>query len=297
VFGIIMLLQALRKVGRSQHQVAARGIRALSSDAVVTPEIFNADEVAEKLRDAHPRYNDGLFAMYSSVVGGITRDPAAMVVPLDDRMVHRGHAVFDTANIKDGKMYGLNFHIDRLLASAEKARIDTSEWSRERLRNIVLHTAAAGGQRNSAFVRYWLSSGRSLFGIVPDSEQPSTFYALCHFYAPKLGTGLSEALVSVPMKPPLLATIKSNNYLLNALTAMEAQDNGGTLGVQTDAEGFVTEQAVGCIAIVDNDGVMRTPPFDQILRSTTLVRALELAPAVVASGQLKGIEQVRCFRF
>ena len=41
-------------------------------------------------------------AMYSSVFGGITTDPAAMVIPIDDHMVHRGHGVFDTAAIMDG---------------------------------------------------------------------------------------------------------------------------------------------------------------------------------------------------
>lgn len=40
--------------------------------------------------------------MYSSIFGGITIDPAAMVIPIDDHMVHRGHGVFDTASIRDG---------------------------------------------------------------------------------------------------------------------------------------------------------------------------------------------------
>ena len=41
-------------------------------------------------------------AMYSSIFGGITTDPAAMAIPIDDHMVHRGHGVFDTAAIVDG---------------------------------------------------------------------------------------------------------------------------------------------------------------------------------------------------
>lgn len=40
--------------------------------------------------------------MYSSVVGAITTDVAAMVVPLDDHMVHRGHSVFDTTSFVNG---------------------------------------------------------------------------------------------------------------------------------------------------------------------------------------------------
>lgn len=41
-------------------------------------------------------------AMYSSIFGGITLDPAIMVIPIDDHMVHRGHGVFDTAMLMDG---------------------------------------------------------------------------------------------------------------------------------------------------------------------------------------------------
>lgn len=41
-------------------------------------------------------------AMYSSIFGGIILDPAMMVIPMDDHMVHRGHGVFDTAIILDG---------------------------------------------------------------------------------------------------------------------------------------------------------------------------------------------------
>lgn len=41
-------------------------------------------------------------AMYSSVYGGIILDPALMVIPIDDHMVHRGHGVFDTAVLLDG---------------------------------------------------------------------------------------------------------------------------------------------------------------------------------------------------
>ena len=41
-------------------------------------------------------------AMYSSIYGGIILDPAMMVIPIDDHMVHRGHGVFDTAIIFNG---------------------------------------------------------------------------------------------------------------------------------------------------------------------------------------------------
>ena len=57
-----------------------------------------------------------------------------------------------------------------------------------------------------------------------------------------LSAGIPEVTVrDTPMKPQLLATIKSNNYLLNVLTHMEAIDLGGTFGILGDDDGYVAE--------------------------------------------------------
>lgn len=60
-------------------------------------------KVVERLKVARQGQEE-FVAMYSSVVGGITTDPAGMVLPLDDHMVHRGHGVFDTAMIINGSV-------------------------------------------------------------------------------------------------------------------------------------------------------------------------------------------------
>jgi len=61
-----------------------------------------------------------MLAFYSSVLGGIVTDPALMVLPIDDHMAHRGHAVFDTANVvSQGRVYGLDMHLDRLLVRVD----------------------------------------------------------------------------------------------------------------------------------------------------------------------------------
>lgn len=60
-----------------------------------------AIERLETNRENH-KGKQQFLAMYSSIFGGITTEPAAMVIPIDDHMVHRGHGVFDTAIIVDG---------------------------------------------------------------------------------------------------------------------------------------------------------------------------------------------------
>src|SRR3989338_5859529 len=84
---------------------------------------FTTEEAVARLRHAaHPKAAN-FYAMYSSVLGGIVTDPALMVLPLDDHMVHRGHAVFDTAVLAHGNLYQLDQHLQRLLRSAEMAHI------------------------------------------------------------------------------------------------------------------------------------------------------------------------------
>ena len=128
-------------------------------------------------------------------------------------------------------------------------------------------------------MRYWLTAGRGDFGISPKNCVEPSFYCVVHDDSHGGNDrGLSAAPVDVPLKPPLLAEMKSNNYLLNVLTAMAAQDAGGTLGIQVDGAGLLRESAVLNVVVIDADGVFRTPPFDGILRGTTVRRAMELAP-------------------
>src|SRR5918992_5410926 len=108
--------------------------------------VFTSDQAIANLQRAFHGKAANFYAMYSSILGGIVTDPALMVLPLDDHMVHRGHAVFDTATLTHGMLYQLDPHLDRLIQSAEGARIPLP-FSRERLRQIILATAAASRRR------------------------------------------------------------------------------------------------------------------------------------------------------
>ncbi|KAG6534451.1 hypothetical protein ZIOFF_008337 [Zingiber officinale] len=66
--------------------------------------VLSGSEVVQRLTTflGNSISKQNYLAMYSSIFGGITTDLAAMVIPMDDHMVHRGHGVFDTAAIMDG---------------------------------------------------------------------------------------------------------------------------------------------------------------------------------------------------
>jgi len=256
-----------------------------------------------------------IVAMYSSVLGGVTRDPAFFAVPIDDHMATRGHAVFDTCNVGDGMAYGLDFHLDRLLRSAKQARmkLKRADWlgntaepkqQKERLRAIILDTIAATGRRDGVYCRYWLSAARGDFAVSPNKcvEGPN-FYVAVHSTAvaptkPKAGASKAqtvvESTVSMPLKSKYLATLKSNNYMINALCAMEAQEktgDPGSLGLQVDDRGYLAEFSIASVAVIGSDGVLRSPHPKRILRSTTVVRCMQLArEQLLPRGQLRGVE-------
>src|SRR6185312_6274247 len=53
------------------------------------------------------------------IYGGIVIDPALMIVPLDDHIVHRGDGIFEAARMTAKGFYLLKPHLDRLARSAD----------------------------------------------------------------------------------------------------------------------------------------------------------------------------------
>jgi len=253
--------------------------------------IFSSADALARLRQSVHAKAGNFYSMYSSVLGGIVTDPALMVLPLDDHMVHRGHSVFDTATLTHGMLYQLDPHLDRLLRSAELARIPLP-FAREQLRQVILDTAAASGQRDGS-IRYWLSAGPGGYGLGPAECTGSSFYVIVfkqEAYPDSYYTeGVKVVTSQIPIKPPLFARIKSTNYLPNVLVVLEAKDLGADNGVFIDQRGMVAESSNMNVAFVTQDGVFRHPPFDAILSGITIQRVLQFAERLVKEGDLKEI--------
>lgn len=60
------------------------------------------------------------------------------------------------------------------------------------------------------------------------------------------------------------------------------QEKGGSEGIWVNDAGNVAETCMGNVAIVDQNGAFRSPPYDgSILAGTTLLRAFAFAPQLV----------------
>ncbi|MGE5061643.1 MAG: aminotransferase class IV [Betaproteobacteria bacterium] len=259
------------------------------ADAKTTPA-FTSEKALSRLRESVHAKAANFYAMYSSVLGGIVTDPAFMVLPLDDHMVHRGHAVFDTATLTHGMLYQLDPHLDRLILSATGARI-ALPFPREHLRQIILETAAASHQRDAS-VRYWLSAGPGGYGLGPAECVGSSFYVIIFkqeaYPESYYRDGIKLITSQVPIKPPLFARIKSTNYLPNVLVLLEAKDRNADNGVFIDQRGMVAESSNMNVAFVTHR-VFRHPPFDAILSGITVQRVLDFAQRLVEAGVLSAV--------
>ena len=255
-------------------------------------QILDANDVLAQLKALRSRQSVNYYAFYSSQLGGIVTDPALMVLPFDDHMVHRGHGIFDTAGLVNGKIYDLEAHLDRFLLSAERSRLRLP-CSREEMRDIIVKTTAASRQREGS-IRYWLSSGPGSLELTPAAGAEPGFFVMVFgglVYPERwLKEGVRVMTTTYPIKAPIYAITKATNYLPNVLMQMEAKAAGFDNGVFLDDDGHVGESSNMNVAFVTRDGVLAHPKFDHILAGCTSIRILELATVLRDRGLLKGIE-------
>lgn len=258
---------------------------------VMTLRTLTADDVVERLQALRTRQPVKYSAFYSSQLGGIVTDPALMVIPFDDHMVHRGHGIFDTAAIVAGKIYDLEAHLDRFIRSARNSKLKLP--GREEMRDIIVRTTAASGRRDGS-IRYWASAGPGNLSLTPAAGAEPGFFVMIFaglVYPEAWYTdGLRVMTTTYPIKPPLYAVTKSTNYLPNVLMQLEAQESGLDNGVFVDESGNVGESSNMNVAFVGADGILKHPKFDHILSGCTSLRLLELAPALQGRKLIQGVQ-------
>ena len=236
-------------------------------------------------------FHADMYAMYSSEYGGIVTEPLLMTAPMDDHLVHRGDGVFETLKCTAGRIYCYQEHLDRLFYSAGKIGI-TPPFSREEISQRIIATLRAGARRD-ALVRVIVSRGPGSMGISPYDSPKANLYILAHKWTPPFMTshpeGARVVISDLPVKPGLFATIKSCNYLPNALLKMEASDRQADFAINLDENGCIAEGATENIGIITRDQQLLVPGPARILTGTTMKRVMELAASGIREGWLSGL--------
>ncbi|MEZ0391562.1 MAG: aminotransferase class IV [Pseudobdellovibrionaceae bacterium] len=243
--------------------------------------ILDSEAVMQKLKAQKNPFWTQYHAFFSTWLGGITLDPALMIVPMDDHMVHRGDAVFEALKAVDAKVFLLEPHLKRLEISASRIGI-TLPFSLSQIEDLIFQTLKVAKQPQ-ALIRLFVSRGPGGFTTNPyDSVASQMYVAITDLRTPKAEAYLQGVKIGksrIPVKESWMAQVKSCNYLPNVMMKKEAVDRGLDFTIGFDAKNFVAESSTENIAIVDEKGILVHPHFDNILRGTTMVRVFELAKA------------------
>lgn len=243
-----------------------------------TFETLSSEDYRKRMLAAPRPGVEKVLAFMDYRVGAICKDPALMLIPLDDHIVHRGDGIFETMKYLDGKMYLLDKHMARMKKSAEGIKlVPPCSW--EKVEQFILDIARAGGEKNG-LVRVLLGRGPGGFGIDPHECPKPSLYITAYRFTPKPASyfekGTTACRAGIPAKQDWLARIKSVNYLPNALMRMEAAEKGCDYTLCFDENGYLAEGAVENVGIVDASGTLVIPEFTNALAGTTLLRALDL---------------------
>lgn len=246
-------------------------------------------DLIERLRRPHQR---SYLAMYSSVFGGIVTDPALMLVPIDDHMVHRGDGVFETMKCVDGAIYNMAAHLDRLERSAAGIHLQIPE-PRRAVEQLLVETARTGGERTCA-LRLFVSRGPGSFGVNPYDAPAPQIYTVATLLPPpfmvKHPEGARLKTSRIPAKPAFFAGIKNCNYLPNVLMQKESVDAGVDFVTSFDAHGCMAEGPTENVGIVTRDRRVVFPALEGILAGTTMLRVAALAGELARDGHVAEVE-------
>lgn len=242
--------------------------------------VLNPEEILRNLSLKKNPFWPQYYAFYSSWFGGILKNPnSLLLLPMDDHMVHRGDGVFEAIKVIERKIYLFEAHVQRLKDSAQKIGLVHS-YSTKKLQDILIQTLKVADQSH-ALIRIFLSRGPGAFSVNPYDSIGSELYIVISQLNPlaneKYQQGVRVGRSSIVAKEGFMAQIKSCNYLLNVLMKKEAVDRHLDFTVSFDFKGYLAESATENIVILDKNGILTQPQFENILKGTTMTRTFELA--------------------
>ncbi len=241
--------------------------------------VLSADAWTERLKTLRRPGASSILAFYEHRFGAICTDARLMLAPLDDHLVHRGDGVFETIRFTERKVIHLDAHLHRLASSAEGLDL-ALPCSLEHLREIILEVARAGNEPEGN-LRVLVGRGPGGFGISPSECPEPTLYVAAYRVEPHseewYAKGLTAFRSEVPVKPAMLARLKTTNYLSGVLMTLEAMRKKMDVALSFDADNCLTEAAIANVAVVDAQGTLVLPEFRNALAGTVATKAMELA--------------------
>jgi len=231
--------------------------------------------------------NENIFVWVKD--GLYTRNAAK--VSVFDSSVQGGDAVWEGLRVYNGKVFCLNEHLDRLMASAH-AMMFANIPSGEFIKNTIFETLKANGMLHGAHIRLTLTRGEKITsGMDPRLNQSGcTLIVLAEFKEPVYTNAITLITSSVRRNGPsnLDSKIHHNNLINNILAKIEANVAGTDDALMLDNYGFVAETNA-CNIFMIKSGMVFTPNADACLPGITRKTIISLCMQNAIPIQLKNI--------
>ncbi len=224
---------------------------------------------------------DNVKAFYNYSLDIFCKDPHALLIPLDDHIVHRGDGVFESMTCRKRKIIQLDKHLSRLQNSLDALSM-VLPISLEELRTKIIQTASLADFEEGS-IRLLIGRGTGGFSVDPKESEELSIYIIASKSDGKkpdyYTNGFKAHRSEIPIKQRYLAKIKSTNYLPNVLMTQEAHDKKVDLTFSFDENNHLAESAISNVAMF-KDNIFYFPTFEHILSGTTVMLAIEKAKSI-----------------
>jgi 4-amino-4-deoxychorismate lyase len=215
-----------------------------------------------------------------AVLGRGLVDPEQPLLHHDDVALLRGQAAFETIRVYGGRPFGLDEHLDRLVASAE--RLELPKVGRQDLVRLAEDALAAAATPDCALRFYW-TGGREGAGTATAmavvATLPEGYDALRARGLRTVSLDLGVDIAARARSPWLLGGVKSTSYAVNIAARWESRRRGADDAILLASDGTVLEGPTSNVWWREGD-VLVTPSLDLgILAGVTRGWLLRLAPS------------------
>lgn len=201
-------------------------------------------------------------------------------VPTSDRGFRFGDGVFETIRVENGKLYNVDFHLNRMTKGLMDVRIPLNASN---LRGIA-RSLVKKNKIDRGFVRIMVSRGSGSEGYKPKAKHPTVVIETIE----GITTPADSAKVMVTtQKAAAIANAKTMNALHYTLALCEAEDNDCDNAILLDDDGYVCEAASGNIFWI-KDNILYTPSKKlEIIHGSIRQKVISLYKGDVVQGDFK----------
>lgn len=197
-----------------------------------------------------------------------------------------GDGVFEGIRSYNGRIFGLDEHVDRFYESAQSIMLKLP-LSRGELKEVILETVRRNNLRD-AYIRPVASRGVGPLGLDPTKCPKATLVVIVDpeirhpedvDKIPAGEKGIKAVTVATRRNSPdmLSPRVKSTNYLNNILAKLQAHAAGAQEAIFLNAQGFVCELTGDNIFVVKNSRVITPPLWAGVLGGVTRTAILLVA--------------------